>query len=55
MGENDTITYSKTIKPNSYEFGKAGNRFKVYFEDAADLKKMIDELKELGFMTDEEH
>ena len=43
----------KTEKANSYEFGKAGNRFKIYFETAADLKKQIDELNKLGFGLEE--
>jgi len=38
---------------SSHEFGKAGNRFKIYFDDAADLKKKVDELREQGFLVDE--
>ena len=49
--ESYTIV-SRTERANSYEFGKAGNRFKIYFEDAEDLKKQIDAIKELG-LTDE--
>lgn len=43
------VIINKTEKANSFEFGKAGNRFKVYFEEAEDLKKKIDNLKEQGF------
>ena len=50
MEENITIT--RVEKPNSYEFGKAGNRFKIYFADAEDLKKEIDSLRALGFPVD---
>jgi hypothetical protein len=42
----ETKIINKTEKPNSYEFGKAGNRFKLYFEDAEDLKKQIKALEE---------
>jgi hypothetical protein len=48
-----TTTLIKTEKPNSYEFGKAGNRFKLYFDSVADLQKQIKELKESGLYTDE--
>ena len=50
--EEQTII-NKTERASSYEFGKAGNRFKLYFEDAADLKKKIDELKELNLYNEE--
>ena len=33
----------KKDRPHSFEFGKAGCRFKVYFEDLADLKIRIKE------------
>ena len=47
METNKTLI--TTERPNSYEFGKAGNQFKLYFEDAAQLKKFVDELKAQGF------
>jgi len=31
----------KNDRPHSFEFGKAGARFKIYFEDLADLKLKI--------------
>ena len=34
-------------KPNSYEFGKAGSRFKVYFNTAGELKNLVKELLEV--------
>ena len=40
------IIVSRTEKPHSYEFGKAGNRFKLYFETAEDLKILVDSLKD---------
>ena len=38
---------NKTEKANSYEFGKAGSRFKIYFETPEELKQRIDRLIEL--------
>ena len=38
----------KIESQNSYECGKAGSRFKIYFDTPADLKAKIDELKKLG-------
>ena len=52
MAESQVII-NKTERPSSYEFGKAGNRFKIYFEDAADLKSQIEELKAMGLYKDE--
>lgn len=45
--------YHHNIRPNSYEFGPANNRHKVYYEDIEDLKKQVSELKEAGFGVDE--
>ena len=42
------IIISRTEKPHSYEFGKAGNRFKVYYSDVKDLQAHIKELSEAG-------
>jgi len=50
----EQIVMNKTEKPNSYEFGKAGNRFKVYFDTPDDLQAQIEKLKELGLYTEEE-
>jgi len=44
---------NKTERPNSYEFGKAGNRFKLYFEDAWDLKQQLKNLEEAGIKEKE--
>lgn len=45
---------NSTEKPSSYEFGKAGNRFKLYFNTAEDLKEQIDKLKLLNLYKDDE-
>ena len=49
----EQIVINKTEKPNSYEFGKAGNRFKLYFDTAEDLKLQIDNLIRQGLYLDE--
>ena len=52
--EPNQITLMRTEKPSSYEFGKAGNRFKLYFDTPEDLKAQISKLQELGLYTQEE-
>jgi len=47
--ENRSIVTQRVERANSYEFGKAGNRFKLFFETPEDLKKMVNELGQLGF------
>jgi len=49
----EQIVINKTEKPNSFEMGKAGNRFKIYFDTAAGLKTQVEELKALGLYTEE--
>lgn len=47
--ENNTQTIiTKNERPNSYEFGKASARVKVYFDKAEDLKITLDQLKDIG-------
>jgi len=43
------IILNKTERPNSFEIGKAGARWKLYFNDAEDLIKQIADLKAKGF------
>ena len=50
--ETQTII-NKTEKPNSFETGPSGSRFKLYFDDAEDLDSQIKQLKLKGFMNDE--
>lgn len=47
------IVISRTEKPHSYEFGKAGARHKIYYEKIEELKAHIDALKEAGLLLDE--
>mgnify|MGYP001562516336 CR=1 FL=1 len=42
MELNRTEIVTKTERPNSFEFGKAGQRHKVYYDDEDSLKKAID-------------
>jgi hypothetical protein len=49
----EQVVINKTFRANSYEFGKAGNRFKLYFEDAVDLKQQIDNLIQQGLYSEE--
>lgn len=45
----EQIIINKTEKPNSFETGKAGARWKIYFSDATDLAFQIKQLKAAGF------
>lgn len=56
MEEQRSVVISRTEKPNSYEFGKAGNRYKLYFDKPEELKEMIDNLIKLGlYGVEDEH
>lgn len=48
----EQIIINKTEKPNSYEIGKTGDRFKLYFSDAEDLASQIKELKDKGLYNE---
>lgn len=50
---DDILVKHKKEKPNSYKTGPAGNRFKIFFEDAEDLKQQVEELEEQGFVVEE--
>ncbi len=47
--ENTSFVVNETSKANSFETGKAGARWKIYFNDAEDLKKQIEQIKAAGF------
>jgi len=51
----EQIVINKTERPNSYEVGKAGSRWKIYFNDAVDLKMQIEQLKVAGFEVEEKN
>ena len=44
---------NKTEKPNSFETGKAGHRFKIYYDQPSDMKKHLKELEEQGLLGEE--
>jgi len=48
------VVINRTERPCSFEFGKAGNRFKLYFEDVTDLDNQIKELIAKGYYKKEE-
>ena len=50
---SEQVILNKTERPNSYEFGKAGNRFKIYFDKPSELKDLVDDLREQGFLVDD--
>ena len=48
------IIINKTEKPNSFETGKAGSRFKLYFDTAEDLETQINKLIEKNLLDPRE-
>lgn len=50
----DQVVITKTEKKNSYEFGKASARHKVYYDEPKELKDHMDALRELGYIFDGE-
>jgi len=52
-GEYQSLVYNKTLSANSYEVGRAGSRFKIYFETVEELQAKIKELKATGLMEEE--
>jgi len=48
-----SVVINKMEKPNSYEFGKAGNRFKLYFDTVEELKLRLKELEDSGLYIKE--
>ena len=44
--ETQTII-TKKERSNSYEFGKAGNRFKVYFDTPEELRALLKGLEKI--------
>ena len=51
----ETIQRIINERANSYEFGKAGNRFKLYFNNAEDLKNQINALEIIGLISEEDN
>ncbi|KKM99923.1 hypothetical protein LCGC14_1143030 [marine sediment metagenome] len=52
-GVFQSTVWNHTVAPNSYEVGKVGDRFKLYFETPEELQAKIADLKRMGFMPEE--
>lgn len=50
----EQVIINKTEKPNSFEVGRPGARFKLYFDTSEDLQNQINKLKKLGLYKDDE-
>ena len=50
----EQVVINKTEKPHSFEFGKPGNRFKIYFKDTDDLQSQLKQLVEAGLAIEED-
>ncbi len=48
------LVINKTEKPNSFETGKPGSRFKIYYSDIDDLKDQLQELVKAGLILEED-
>ena len=51
-GEYQSLVYNKTLSANSFEVGKAGGRFKFYFETIGELKAKIKEAVDAKLMVE---
>lgn len=47
------LVIQRTEKPHSYEFGKAGARHKIYYEDVGELRMHIQLLKNAQLVEEE--
>ena len=53
MEENTSYVIHVNERANSYEFGRASNRHKVYYKDIEDLKKQLEGLNSAGLLDDD--
>ena len=53
--ENTTFVISENPKANSFEVGKSGHRFKIYYSDVRDLEIQLKELAKAELITEEEY
>lgn len=51
--ENTSFVVNETKNANSYEFGKASDRHKIYYNTPDDLIEHIKKLKELNIIETE--
>jgi hypothetical protein len=47
-----SVVISRTEKPHSFECGKAGNRFKIFYDTPEELDAHIKKLKSLGILNE---
>ena len=52
-GDYQQTVYNRTVAANSYEVGRVGNRFKLYFETVEELQAKIRELKDSGLWQED--
>jgi len=50
----ESVVISRTEKPHSFEFGKAGNRIKIFYDTPEELNTHVKKLKEIKIIKDEE-
>ena len=48
------IQIKEELRINSYEFGKAGNRFKIYYNEVSELIEHLAKLKNAKLIGDDE-
>ena len=52
--ENTSFVISENPKANSFEVGKVGRRFKLYFSDKADLMAQLKVFVDEGILSEED-
>ncbi len=52
--EDNKVMLSDTVRPNSYEIGKAANRHKIYYDKPEDLRIHLEALNAMGLLDKEE-
>ena len=56
MEQTSTTQYviNSTVKPNSFEYGSAGNRHKIFYDNPVELELHITALKDKGLWETKE-
>lgn len=50
---NESKVINDNARPNSYEFGKASNRHKIYYDKPEELKELLEALNAMGLIDSE--
>ena len=53
IGTTQGISEVKHVFQNAYEFGKAGYRHKIYYEDIDELKNHVEALRNAGLVDED--